>query len=199
MSHTLLINIARVISILGLGLLTFSAIGGTLLASRTAQKIKFLKGQTFKYHRTLSIIGTVMLLIHPIPLWLASKTTGVTLASIFVPFLANKQSLWVAFGTLAMYAMIVVTATSIYIKRIKRRTWRAAHYVTYAFFTLGLVHAIPISNDFGKGAHVNYLDFEKILFYLAAVAVLAFPVWRVIAARQQAAKRLAKVNLNSGD
>jgi len=122
MSHTLLINLARVISILGLGLLTFSAIGGTLLASRTAQKIKFLKGQTFKYHRTLSIIGAVLLLLHPIPLWLASKTTGVTLASIFVPFLANKQSLWVAFGTLAMYAMIAVTATSIYIKRIKRRT-----------------------------------------------------------------------------
>ena len=92
MSHTLLINIARVISILGLGLLTFSAIGGTLLASRTAQKIKFLKGQTFKYHRALSITGTVLLLLHPVPLWLASKTTGITLASIFVPFLAYIAS-----------------------------------------------------------------------------------------------------------
>ncbi len=31
------------------------------------------------------------------------------------------------------------------------------------------------------------------------IAVLAFPVWRVIAHRQQVAKRLAKVNLSSGD
>ena len=30
-------------------------------------------------------------------------------------------------------------------------------------------------------------------------AVLAFPVWRVITHQQQVAKRLAKVNLSSGD
>lgn len=56
MPDDLLLKVARVIGLLGLALLIFSSVGGTLLASRTAQKIKFLKGSTFMYHRTPSCL-----------------------------------------------------------------------------------------------------------------------------------------------
>ena len=118
MSHTLLINIARVISILGLGLLTFSAIGGTLLASRTAQKIKFLKGQTFKYHRTLSLGGAALFLLHPILLLLAHTTTGMRWWNVVVPFTAPKQGVLIAWGTLAAYTLIIVTLSSLNVTEV---------------------------------------------------------------------------------
>ncbi len=50
-----LLWLARMIGIAGLGLLIISGVGGVLLASRLAQKIKvkWLRGKTFKNHRLL--------------------------------------------------------------------------------------------------------------------------------------------------
>jgi len=117
----LLLKIARVIGLLGLALLIVSSVGGTLLASRTAQKIKFLKGKTFTYHRTTSIVGAALFLLHPVPLLLAHATTGMRWWNIFVPFTAPKQGILIAWGTLAAYALLVVTISSLNIKKMPRR------------------------------------------------------------------------------
>ena len=70
MSDDLWLKLARVIGLLGLGLLglgllglgllILSSVGRVSLAARTAQKMKFLKGQTFKYHRGISMIGAIL-------------------------------------------------------------------------------------------------------------------------------------------
>ena len=44
LNDDLLLKGARVLGLLGLGLLIFSGIGGVLLASRIAQKFKLFKG-----------------------------------------------------------------------------------------------------------------------------------------------------------
>jgi hypothetical protein len=90
MPDDLLLKVARMIGLLGLALLIVSSIGGTLLASRTAQKIKFLKGQTFKYHRAVSFAGAALFLLHPVPLLLARTTTGMRWWNVFVPFTAPR-------------------------------------------------------------------------------------------------------------
>lgn len=151
MTDDTLLWFARMIGLCGLGLLIFSGIGGVLLASRTAQRIKFFKGKTFTWHRRLSLIGAALFLLHPIPMLLAHKTTGMSLTNVFVPFTAPKQSLWIALGVIAAYALIVVTISSLYIKKMKRNTWRALHYGTYLVLLLGLIHGLFISAEFRAG------------------------------------------------
>ena len=152
MTDDRLLWLARMIGLSGLGLLVFSGIGGVLLASRTAQKMKLFKGQTFKWHRLFSLIGAALFLLHPIPILLAKHTTGgLNLLHVFVPFTAPKQSLWIGLGVIAAYLLLVVTISSLYIKKMKRGTWRVLHYGTYLVLLLGLVHGLFISAEFRKG------------------------------------------------
>ncbi len=180
-----LLKIARVIGLLGLALLLISSVGGTLLASRTAQKIKFLKGRTFTYHRTLSVIGAALFLVHPIPLLLAHATTGMRWWNIFVPFTAPKQGILIAWGTLAAYALVVVSVSSLFIKKIPRRQWRVLHYGSYLVLGLGMLHALTISNEFARYEPFRIGEPDKFLLAFVAVPVLLlFPIWRFVAARR---------------
>ncbi len=186
MPDDLLLKIARVLGLLGLALLIVSSIGGTLLASRTAQKIKFLKSKTFTYHRTMSIVGAALFLLHPIPLLLAYATTGMHWWNIFVPFTAPKQGILIAWGTLAAYTLLVVVVSSLNIKKMPRRQWRILHYASYAVLGLGLVHALTISNEFAAYEPFRVEEPDKFLLAVVAVPlVLLLPLWRIVAARQR--------------
>ena len=188
-----LLWLARLIGILGLSLLVLSSVGGVLLASRTAQKIKakWLKGKTFKYHRLLSIIGASLFLLHPIPMIFAHQTTAMQWFHIFVPFTAPKQTLLIAIGIMAAYALLIITISSIFIKYMNRRFWRVLHYGTYLVLALGLIHGLFISGEFKAGEIFEFEEPEKLfLLFLAAVA-LAFPLWRVIVVRRNKLKRLS--------
>ena len=190
MPDDLLLKIARVLGLLGLALLIISSVGGTLLASRTAQKIKLLKGQTFKYHRFVSLAGAALFLAHPIPLLLAHATTGLRWWNVFVPFTAPKQGILIAWGTLAAYSLLVVTVSSINIKKIPRAQWRLLHYGSYAVLGLGLLHALTISNEFARYEPFRVEEPDKfLLLFVAAPLVLAFPLWRIFAARRLRAEK----------
>lgn len=181
----LLLKLARVIGLLGLALLIVSSVGGTLLASRMAQKIKALKGQTFKYHRAVSIAGAALFLLHPIPLLLAHATTGMRWWNVFVPFTAPKQGVLIAWGTLAAYTLIVVTLSSLNIKKMPRRRWRILHYGSYMVLALGMVHALTISNEFARYEPFRVGEPDKFLLaFVALPLVLLFPAWRIVAARR---------------
>jgi sulfoxide reductase heme-binding subunit YedZ len=190
MPDDLLLKIARVIGLLGLALLIVSSIGGTLLASRTAQRINFLKGKTFTYHRTVSIVGAALFLLHPVPLLLAHATTGMRWWNVFVPFTAPKQGILIAWGTVAAYTLLVVTASSLNIKKMPRRQWRAIHYGSYAVLALGLVHALTISNEFARYEPFRIEEPDKFLLAVVAVpVVLLFPLWRIVAAQRLRARK----------
>lgn len=192
MTDDLLLKIARVLGLLGLALLIVSSAGGTLLASRTAQKIKLLKGKTFKYHRSVSLAGAALFLVHPIPLLLAHATTGLRWWNVFVPFTAPKQGILIAWGTLAAYALLAVTVSSINIKNIPRRRWRLLHYGSYAVLGLGMLHALTISNEFARYEPFRIEEPDKfLLLFAAAPLVLLFPLWRIIAAHRLRAEKAA--------
>ena len=192
MPDDLLLKIARVIGLLGLALLIVSSIGGTLLASRTAQRIKFLKGKTFTYHRTISIVGAALFLLHPVPLLLAHTTTGMRWWNVFVPFTAPKQGILIAWGTVAAYTLLVVTVSSLNIKKMPRRQWRILHYGTYLVLGLGLVHALTISNEFARYEPFRIEEPDKFLLAVVAVPiVLLFPIWRIITAQRLRARKVS--------
>lgn len=172
MSQREWIWLSSIIALLGMGMLTFSAVVGNLLASHTSHKFKLTLGQSFKYHRLLSTVGVVLLLLHPVPLVLAHQTTGVSFASIFVPFLAQKKVTIIAIGILAMYVLLVVIVSSLYMRHLQRKTWRLLHYGSYLFFGLGFWHGVSISDDFGPNAEVNLLDPKKVILEVEVIILL---------------------------
>jgi predicted ferric reductase len=193
MSEDLLILLARTLAIAGVMLLATGAILGVLLASRTAQKLRLLRGHTFRIHRLLSVLGAGLLLAHPVPVVLARETTGAGFAAVFVPFAAKKLAFNIAFGAVALDILLVVLASSLLIKRLPRKVWRKLHYGAYAVLVLGLYHGLLIPNDFGPDARhapVDLLAFDKVLVELTIVGVLLASAWRVaVSVRRRAAPR----------
>lgn len=57
MPEEFLVLLARVFGIAGVMLLAMSAVLGVLLASRAAQRLRLLKGRTFRIHRLLCVLG----------------------------------------------------------------------------------------------------------------------------------------------
>jgi predicted ferric reductase len=176
MNEELLIRLARILGTAGVTLLAASAVLGVLLASRTAQRLRLLKGRTFRVHRLLSVVGAGLLLAHPVPVVLARGTTGVGPAAIFVPFAAEKLVLNIAFGALALDVLLVVLASSLLIKRLPRKVWRRLHYGAYAALAFGLYHGLLIPDVVGgpaaRNASLYPLAFDKVLVELAIAGVV---------------------------
>lgn len=189
MSHSQLIWLSSAIALLGTGMLTLTAILGNLLTSNQAWMIQLTRSQTFKYHRLISILGAMLILLHPIPLVFSQSTTGVSIASIFVPFLAEKKVTIVAVGVFALYALLVVLASSLYMKYLKRKLWRILHYGSYLFFGLGFWHGLSISDSFAPDAEVSLLDPKKIVLEIEIVLLLLIVVWRVMLYQNQQKSR----------
>lgn len=185
MSESILLYIARILGLVGIGLLILSGIGGVLMASRTAQRWRGVQGKLFKLHRAISLVGASLFLFHPIPMLFSPKTTGgLTLEHVIVPFDAPKQALWIGLGTISAYLLIIVTVTSLNIKKLGRQRWRILHYLTYAVIVLGLVHGLFISGEFKAGELFEPEEPEKIILLIMAFLALFFPIWRVFAARK---------------
>ena len=123
----LLILLAGILGIAGVMLLAASAVLGVLLASRTAQQLRSLRGRTFRIHRLLSGLAAGLLLAHPVPVVLARETTGVSLAAVFVPFATERLAFNIAFGALALDVWLMVLASSLLSKRLPRKAWRRLH------------------------------------------------------------------------
>lgn len=185
MSNTQLIWFSSAIALLGTGTLTLTAVLGNLLTSHTNQKFPLTRGQTFKHHRLISLLGVILIVLHPVPLVFAHSTTGVGLASIFVPFLAEKKITIIAVGVLALYVLLVILVSSLYMKYLKRKVWRVLHYGSYLFFGLGFWHGLSISDNFAPNAEVNLLEPKKIVLEVEIVILIFVVLCRVILCRNQ--------------
>lgn len=201
MSENNLLWIARMIGIVGMGLLIFSSVGGVVMSSKYAAKVArrfpcLKNGKIFVNHRLMSLIGASLFVLHPIPMLFAPQTTGgLNLVNVLVPFTAAKQTLFTSLGTLAFYTLLVVVVSSLLYKRINRETWRVLHYGTYVFLVLGLAHSLLISAEYKAGELFDFEEPEKIVLLVMAGVALLFPLWRVLAARRQRMQKLEKVHL----
>ncbi len=192
MSESNLLFVARIIGIVGVGLLVTSGIGGVLMASRMAQKWRGMQGKLFFWHRIVSLVGASCFLFHPIPMLFSPKTTGgLTIEHIVIPFDAPKQTLFIGLGTVATYLLVIVTVTSLNIKRVGRDRWRLLHYLTYGVLFLGLAHGLFISGEFKTGELFEPDEPEKIILMILSGIAIAFPIWRMWISRINREKKAA--------
>jgi ferredoxin-NADP reductase len=103
-------------------------------------------GWLLDLHRWLSGLSVVFVGIHMASLFV-DKYAAFSLQDLFIPFHSQYQKIawlggWpVALGVICTYILIAVQTTSLMMKKLPRKYWKAIHYSSYALVLLVSFHA----------------------------------------------------------
>ncbi len=137
--------VARASGIVASGFLVASLVWGVLLATR-ARKGADRPAWLLDLHRWLGGLAVTATALHLVALWADGYVTFGP-AELFVPFASTWRPGAVALGIVAMYLLVLVQVTSLLMKRIPRRWWRAIHLASYLAVWFGIVHAGLAGSD----------------------------------------------------
>jgi len=95
-------------------------------------------------------------------------------ADVLVPFATSWRTSAVAWGVIAMWLLLAVEVTSLQMRRLPKRAWRAIHLSSYAVAVLSTVHGFTAGTDTHSGAFAWAV-------VLAAGAMVFFAAYRWMA------------------
>jgi sulfoxide reductase heme-binding subunit YedZ len=119
-----------------------------ILTSRKASLPTLPRFATMTLHRSISLLAVVFLVVH-VGTAVLDPYAQVRIVDVLVPFIGRWQPLWLGLGTLALDVLAAVIVSSLLMKHIKRRTWRAIHWLGYGVWPLAFLHSIDIGSDSG--------------------------------------------------
>jgi hypothetical protein len=111
-------------------------------------------------HRTTGIIAVVSLFVH---VWtkVSDPKIAIGVMDIFVPFLAPYNTLFIGFGTLSAYVMVLVMWTGLarsrFIGKGKPWMWRGIHAISYLMWPIALVHGLGAGRPAATWVTVSYV------------------------------------------
>ncbi|WP_136708969.1 2Fe-2S iron-sulfur cluster-binding protein [Agromyces sp. H66] len=185
--------VSRASAIVAWSLLTATVLWGVLLSTRVlraADNPAWLKD----LHRYLSGTAIVMTLVHVGSLLLdpyLRDETGFGPVAALVPFASEFRPLPLALGIVALYLMAAVALSSLMMRVIPRRAWKAMHFASYAVVALVAFHAAFAGSDTGTWWYIM-VSTALIVATMLAVVVRQV-VGSVAAQRQRAAERARQV------
>jgi DMSO/TMAO reductase YedYZ heme-binding membrane subunit len=165
--------------------LTFNFLLGMLLASAyrrnrywklLPQKIQ--QADVNSLHNWTAYVALVLAASHPL-LLLFAPSTKFSFTDIVFPVHAPHQKLFVAFGTLSMFALItvIITTQKAVKKKMSFRLWKNIHLISYGTAVLFVVHGVVMDPQL-KDSPVDYFDGEKVLSELCALILIAAGIFR---------------------
>jgi sulfoxide reductase heme-binding subunit YedZ len=122
-------------------------------------------------HRNASLIAVGLLVVHMLTL-LADPYAQLKVADLVVPFGGADRPFWLGLGTLAADLIGVLVVTSLVRHRLGARAWRSIHWLAYAAWPFGLLHALGIGSDAGT-------LWLRLVAGTSLAGVLAAVVWRL--------------------
>ncbi|MCO5950861.1 ferredoxin--NADP reductase [Mucilaginibacter flavidus] len=133
----------------------------------------------YNWHNWTAYIVLTLVLLHPV-LLLFDPLTKFTFVDIVFPINAPTQKLFVALGTISMFAIVlVILTTQKFVKnRLGFRTWKNIHLISYATGLLFIVHGIVMDPEL-KNRPVDFLDAEKVASEACFLILLAAIYFRV--------------------
>jgi sulfoxide reductase heme-binding subunit YedZ len=152
-----------------------------VLTSRKTSLPTLPRFATMTLHRSISLLAVVFLAIH-VGTAVLDPYAAVRLVDTVLPFAGDWQALWLGLGTLAVDMLVAVVVSSLLMKRIGRRTWRAIHWLGYAVWPIAFLHSIEIGSDAGT----VWLRALAVSMFAALAAAVA---WRISASRSPSAAR----------
>lgn len=137
--------LARATGIVAWALLCLSAVWGLLLRTR------ILAGRPtprwlLDLHRFLGGLSVAFVGVHLAGL-VADGYVHFGLADLFVPLASAWRPEAVALGIVAFYLLVAVEVTSLAMRRLPKRWWRAVHLSSYAVFFAATLHAATAGTD----------------------------------------------------
>lgn len=159
--------------------LTFNFLLGMMI-STTYKKHKYWKSlpqrikqiNVYNLHNWTGYFALLLVLLHPFFL-LFDKTAKFKLIDIFFPINAPTQKVFVALGTLSMFALIIVIVTTQKVIRDKMsfRAWKNIHLISYATAMLFVVHGI-VMDPLLKNRPIDIFDAEKVVSELCLIILI---------------------------
>jgi predicted ferric reductase len=128
-----------------LALLTISTVLGIASTARAGSRA-WPRFATQALHRNVSLISVALLVAHCVAAVIHTYV-DIRWIDVFVPFIGPYEPLWVGLGTLAVDAIVVVSATSLLRERLSHRSWRAIHLTSYLAWGFGVLHSIGLGTD----------------------------------------------------
>lgn len=102
-------------------------------------------------HRWVGGLTILFVLAH-IGSLVADSFVSFGLVDVLVPFSSSWKPVAVAWGVLATWLLVAIELTSLQMKRLPKRLWRAIHLGSYAVAVLATVHGLSAGTDTGNVA-----------------------------------------------
>lgn len=133
----------------------------------------------YNWHNRTAYVALVLVVVHPL-LLLFDPSTKFTFIDLIFPINAPTQRLFVALGTIAFFAilLVIITSQKAVKQRMTFRTWKNIHLISYGTALLFIVHGIVMDPQL-KDRPVDLLDAEKIASEACLLLLIAATVYRV--------------------
>jgi predicted ferric reductase len=164
--------VARSTGIVAWSLLTLSMTWGLMLRTR------ILNGRPtprwlLDLHRFLGGLSIVFVALHLAGL-VADNYVHFGPAELLVPFASSWRPAPVALGVVALYLLTAVEVTSLLMRHLPRRWWRAVHMSSFATFMFSTLHTVTAGSDAQNSVLILAVN-------VAVAAVLFLILVRVLA------------------
>jgi len=126
--------------------------------------------QAVDLHQFTALLALGLLGVHLAAL-LADHFIGFTLPQLLVPFASPYRPVPTAFGVVALYLLVAITASFWMRQRIGQRAWRTLHYATFGAYVLALLHGLLAGTDASTG-------WGWALYWSTGWIVLMLTLWR---------------------
>lgn len=136
---------ARTSGVVGYLLITASMVAGVFLHSRLMQRMASPIAR-MEWHKMLAVLGLALVALHGVALYM-DKFISFSIPQLLVPMPGPYRALWVGFGIVAMWLMILVSVTAGMRKHFKASTWKGIHFASYAVFIAVTVHGLMSGTD----------------------------------------------------
>ena len=166
-------------------LITLSVAWGLILSARLVTK-KNASPWLLDVHRYLGALAFVCTGLHIVGL-IADSFVQFGAADILVPMASHWKPGPLAWGVIATYLIVAVELTSLFMRKLPRKLWRAVHMSSFAVFLLVSIHGATAGTDatnaMYKWSAIGLVD-----------AVLFLTIYRLVAG-QRVHRRAARAGI----
>ncbi|HET7487812.1 MAG TPA: ferric reductase-like transmembrane domain-containing protein [Acidimicrobiales bacterium] len=162
---------ARAAGIVAWLLVTASVVWGLLLSTRltTVRPARWM----LDLHRFLGGLAVTFTAVHVAAL-VADTYVHFGAADVLLPFASRWRPGAVALGVVGMWLLAAVELTSLLMRRLPRRAWRAVHMSSYGLYALATLHGVTAGSDLrGPLGSVGVEASAAVVLFLSLVRVLS--------------------------
>ena len=163
---------ARSSGIIAWALLALSVLWGLALSTKVFGK-RPRPNWLLDLHRFLGGLAVVFTVIHVAAIVLDGFVEFGAI-DILVPFASEWKPVAVAWGIIAMYALLAVEVTSLLRRKLSKQAWRAVHYLSFPLFALASIHLLAAGTD----RETFLLRFSVLAGTLATIVLTAIRAYR---------------------